>query len=118
VVTDWATVLANRAKPDAWDMFITGFNFAPTPIAYIFLQPSWPGWTDDPEIQQAMAAVNASKSEDEAKTQYADLQSAFYNYVAVAKFGDNSFLAGVQKSIGGHTRLVGPILYNIYKTQQ
>jgi len=118
VVTDWATVLANRAKPDAWDMFITGFNVEPTPIAYIFLQPSWPGWTDDPAIQQAMAAVNASKSEDEAKTHYGDLQSAFYNYVAMAKFGDNSFLTGMQKSVGGYTRLVGPILYNIYKTQQ
>jgi len=117
VVTDWATVLANRAKPDGWDMFITGFNFEPTPAAYIFLQPSWPGWTDDPAIQRAIAAVNASRSDEEAKGHYGDLQAAFYSYAAMVKFGDTAFLTGMQKSVGGYTKLVGPILYNVYKTQ-
>jgi peptide/nickel transport system substrate-binding protein len=117
-VTDWATVLANRAKPEAWDLFITGWSVEPTPLAYIFLQPTWPGWTDDPAITQAMAAVNSASNAEEAKAHYAELQKSFYDYVAIAKFGDISSLTGIKKSVGGYDHLVGPILYNVYETQK
>lgn len=118
VVTDWATVLANRVKPEAYDMFITGWSFEPTPLAYTFLQPTWAGWTDNPAMRQAMVAVNGSANEQEAKTHYDELQQAFYDYVAIAKFGDVSALTGMKKSVGGYNHLVGPILYNVYETQQ
>ena len=36
-VTDWATVLKNRANPNAWEMFGTGHGFVPDPsqISYV-----------------------------------------------------------------------------------
>ena len=44
-VTDWATVLENRAKKDAWEMFGTGHGFVPDPsqISYVGQMNIYPG---------------------------------------------------------------------------
>lgn len=116
VVTDWATVLANRADPAKMDMFITTFSYA-TPVSYNFLGNSWPGWTDDPAIRSALDGINASTSDAQAKAANEKLQKAVYDYVPLTIFGSFSSFSAWNKKVGGARSLVGPILYGAYKTK-
>jgi peptide/nickel transport system substrate-binding protein len=47
-VIDWATVVERRAKPEEWDMFVTGHGFVPDPsqISYVGQMNIYPGWWD------------------------------------------------------------------------
>ena len=65
VVSDWATLIANRAVESEWEVFTTGFSFRPDPIG---MPPvpgcSWPGWwcTDE----KVAVVVDHDKPGDEA----------------------------------------------------
>ena len=116
VVTDWATVLANRSDPDKMDMFITTWSYAP-PVSYSFITDSWPGWTSDPTLTAALDETNAATSEEEAQAANDELQEQFYNYVPITIFGTFSSFNAWNNDIGGVRSLVGPILYGAYRTE-
>ena len=63
-VTDWATVLENRAKPEAWEMFGTGHGFVPDPsqISYVGQMNIYPGWWSS-ESSLALAADLLAESD-------------------------------------------------------
>ena len=63
-VTDWATVLESRAKPEEWDMFGTGHGFVPDPsqISYVGQMNQYPGWWSS-ESSLALAADLLAESD-------------------------------------------------------
>ena len=56
-VIDWATVVERRAKPEEWDMFVTGHGFVPDPsqISYVGQMNIYPGWWDSEDSLAAGA---------------------------------------------------------------
>ncbi len=81
-VTDWATLVSNRAKPETWEVFSTWHGFVQDPSMMDWNNPAYPGWWDNPEI--------AALREEMLTTldQKARLQGQFYKDVPLIKLGD------------------------------
>jgi peptide/nickel transport system substrate-binding protein len=116
VVTDWATLLQNRTDDTAYEAFITGFTPTVLPTRNLFFSSSWPGWTDDPAITQAMDAITYAPDEASAMAAMGALQQAFYDYLPIVKFGENSTLMGLAADVEGFSRQTetGDIFYNVH----
>lgn len=115
IVTDWATVLQDRADPEAYDIFITGFAPVTVPVSYVFLYDSWPGWTDSDEIAGALDQISTAEDQDQALEAAEELQQAFYDYLPMVKFGDKWTVTALRADLDGYqyVDLSGDIFYSV-----
>ncbi|NLS10360.1 hypothetical protein HGQ17_10220 [Nesterenkonia sp. MY13] len=115
-VTDWATLTNDRENPEGWEIFITGNGWGSVPATFPFLLPSWAGWTESEEIQDAIdAMIYQASSEDEAIAAMDELQDAIYDYIPVVKFGDQMNLTAVSTDWEGYEYgyMSGDIFYRV-----
>jgi peptide/nickel transport system substrate-binding protein len=113
-VTDWASLLKAIANPDTFDATSVDFLLRPSPLALSFFNPSYAGWTNDPAITEAINAINASTSDEEASEHVEALQEAFFEYVPVIKFGEIRSITAQRTDVGGFTPFIGPIFFGAY----
>jgi peptide/nickel transport system substrate-binding protein len=102
-VSDWATVLENRAKPEAWDMFGTGHGFVPDPsqISYVGQMNQYPGWWSS-ESSLALAADLLAEAEFDARMPiFEEIQTAHYTEIPAIKIGDSSNVSFRSELVGG-----------------
>ena len=102
-VTDWATVLENRAKPEEWDMFVTGHGFVPDPsqISYVGQMNIYPGWWSS-ESSLALAADLLSESDFDTRYGiWEQIQTAHYTEIPAIKIGDSSTAPSAPRTLGG-----------------
>ncbi|TQR21432.1 ABC transporter substrate-binding protein [Psychrobacillus vulpis] len=116
-IYDWATVLQKRADETAYDIFVTGFPTEPIPNKYVFLASSneWPGWTNDPIIDDLLNKINTAASQEEAKQYFDALQEEFYEYLPMIKFGNKTTITTLRSNVEGMDFLQGIILWNVDK---
>ncbi|MGH2562855.1 MAG: ABC transporter substrate-binding protein [Thermomicrobiales bacterium] len=105
---DWATVLERRAKPEEWDMFITGHGFVPDPsqITCVGQMGIYPGWWESAE---SLALADELLAESDFETRYGiweQVQANFYTEVPAIKIGDASFTNYRSEVIGGWTEQI------------
>jgi peptide/nickel transport system substrate-binding protein len=102
-VTDWATVVANRAKPEAWDAFVTGHGFVPDPsqVSYVGQMNIYPGWWDDAESLELSKELLAASDFDTRMEIWTQIQSNAYTQIPAIKTGDSSVCAFYSERIGG-----------------
>jgi len=102
-VTDWATVLENRAKPEEWEMFGTGHGFVPDPtqISYVGQMNVYPGWWSS-ESSLALAADLAAESDFDTRYGiFEKIQTAHYTEIPAIKIGDSSNCSFRSDKLGG-----------------
>ncbi|AZU64407.1 ABC transporter substrate-binding protein [Neobacillus mesonae] len=116
-VYDWPTLLQKRGDANAYDIFVTGFPTEPIPAKYDFLNSAseWPGWTNDPKMDELLDKINKAASQEEAKEYFARLQEEFYNYLPLIKFGNKTTITTTRSNIEGMGFLQGIILWNVKK---
>src|SRR5204863_119918 len=56
-VSDWATVVQRRNKPELWDAFSTAFVFQPEPTVSAQVLCEWPGWWCNPDKEALLQAM-------------------------------------------------------------
>ncbi|MCC6792892.1 MAG: ABC transporter substrate-binding protein [Thermomicrobiales bacterium] len=102
-VTDWATVLENRAKPEAWDMFGTGHGFVPDPtqISYVGQMNIYPGWWSSESSLELAAQLAAESDFDTRKGIFEQIQLAHYTEIPAIKIGDSSNVSFRSDKLGG-----------------
>ncbi|WP_247807691.1 MULTISPECIES: ABC transporter substrate-binding protein [unclassified Bradyrhizobium] len=88
MVVDWATLLKMRGQPEQWDIFVTHHSFAPDPLLLTFLNASYPGWWDSPEIGSLRAELINTTDPAARKSTWDKIQSLIYEQVPVMKVGD------------------------------
>ncbi len=101
-VSDWATVVQRRNKPELWDAFSTAFVFVPVPATSSQVLCDWPGWWCNPEKD---ALLQAMGRELDFKKQYAmweKVQTMFYAEAPRIKIGDYFRLDARRKNVGGY----------------
>jgi peptide/nickel transport system substrate-binding protein len=101
-VSDWATVVQRRAKPELWDAFSTAFVFVPEPSTSAQVLCDWPGWWCSADKDGLLAAM---ARELDPKKRYAMLervQTAFYADAARIKIGDYFRLDARRKDVQGY----------------
>ena len=87
-VTDWATLVSRRARPEGWDVFTTTFGFVPDPVFLLPLAPSWPGWYDDQEMQ-ALVRLLVRHSDPRVRLDiWSRAQRRFYDEAVAVRLGD------------------------------
>ncbi|GAA2181221.1 ABC transporter substrate-binding protein [Brooklawnia cerclae] len=114
-VTDWASELKLINDPAGFDLFVSDFLKRPIPSAYTYLTPTYAGWSDDSELADAIAQVNAATSSDEGLAAMANLQEVHYSYVPAVKFGDIRAITAQRDTVGGFVSFIGPVFYNSYR---
>ncbi len=88
IVVDWATLLKMRGQPEQWDIFVTHHSFFPDPILFTFLNASYPGWWDSPEIKALRTELVNSSDQTARKATWDKIQALIYEQVPIMKVGD------------------------------
>jgi peptide/nickel transport system substrate-binding protein len=102
-VTDWATVLERRAKPEEWDIFGTGHGFVPDPsqISYVGQMNIYPGWWNSEESLALSAELLSETDFDTRKGIWDQIQANAYTEIPALKIGDSSTCAFYSEDVGG-----------------
>jgi peptide/nickel transport system substrate-binding protein len=102
-VIDWATVLERRAKPEEWDMFVTGHGFVPDPsqVSYVGQMNQYPGWWSSEESLALAAELLAESDFDTAYGIWEQIQSNAYTEIPAIKIGDGATITSRSDTIGG-----------------
>ena len=119
VVVDWATLLSMRADENAFELFTTGWSVNAVPVTQVFLLGSWPGWTDDEELSQAMNDLTFA-ADDEAAAEANDrLQTRVYEYRPIIKYGNKRTIVGASVDAEGVQFVPGAgiVLWNAHMTK-
>ena len=119
-VTDWATVLQRRAKPEEWDVFVTGHGFVPDPsqISYVGQMNIYPGWWDSEESLKLADQLLSETDFDTRFEIWKKIQMNMYTEVPAVKTGDSSNITVWSKKVGGYTTQLqrGVPYWNVWLT--
>jgi peptide/nickel transport system substrate-binding protein len=108
-VSDWATVVQRRNKPELWDAFSTAFTFNPEPSNAAQVLCEWPGWWCNPEKDQLLQALGREIDVKKRQALIDKVQTIFYADAARIKIGDYFRLDARRKHVQGHEP--GPFLH-------
>ncbi len=118
-VYDWPTVQERRVDANNFDMFAMTFAVRPTIHQNPFLdsKAEYPGWTNSEKIDQLLVDIKSASSFEDAKPLIDELQTEVWNYLPVAKVGNIQDLVAVSDDVKGYKNLIGPILWNVSKSE-
>jgi peptide/nickel transport system substrate-binding protein len=101
-VSDWATVVQRRAKPELWDVFSTAFVFVPEPTVTAQVLCDWPGWWCNPEKDALLQAMSRESDLKKRQAIWEKVQTLFYADAARIKVGDYFRLDARRKDVQGY----------------
>lgn len=118
-IFDWATVQDLRMDPDNFDLFPMTFAVRPTlhQVPFLDSKTEYPGWTNSEEIDQLLVDITEQSSFEDARPYVDELQQEIWNYLPYAKVGNQQDLVAVSKHVNGYRDLIGPILWNVSKSE-
>ncbi|MDR3138204.1 MAG: ABC transporter substrate-binding protein [Treponema sp.] len=109
---DWATMMQYRTDPARFDLYITSFVSVPVPSLKLYFGPSYPGWSDDPLLQQYLADFNQATSREEARRRWDVLQEYSWEYLPIINVGHFSSTFAWNKRLENITVYNGLFFWN------
>ncbi|HLW61242.1 MAG TPA: ABC transporter substrate-binding protein [bacterium] len=118
-VYDWPTLLSRRAKPEGWDIFMTGFSPSFDPTAVIFFSSTWPGFYKSPAMEELLGKWGETPLTDAAarKALMDQIQATFYKEVPVAKIGNEYGLEVYGDRLHGYSGYFDVRFWNTWVTR-
>ncbi len=113
-VVDWATLIQRRAKPELWDIFVTGHDTVVHPLLQPFMNASWPGWWDSPEKTKIYDALFAEVDDKKAQTLVEDMERLVMKEVPYVKIGEYFVLRAARKELKGYVNPVHFFFWNCW----
>ncbi len=113
-LVDWATLIQRRAKPDLWDIFVTGHDTPNHPVLMPFMNPSWPGWWDTPEKNKLYNDLFAEVDDKRANALVEDMERLVMKEVPYVKIGEYFGLRGTRKELKGYVNPVHFFFWNCW----
>ena len=101
-VSDWATVVQRRNKPEVWDAFSTAFVFVPEPSTSAQVLCDWPGWWCNPEKEALLQQMQRELDPKKKLALWEKVQTIFYADAARIKIGDYFRLDARRKDVQGY----------------
>ena len=101
-VSDWATVVNRRSKPELWDAFSTAFVLTTEPTTSPQVLCDWPGWWCNPEKDGLVQAMTRELDPKKRLALFERVQTAFYADAARIKIGDYFRLDARRKDVQGY----------------
>jgi peptide/nickel transport system substrate-binding protein len=87
-VMDFATMASRRARPEGWDVFTATFAFVPDPVFLLPMQPGFPGWYEDREMQALMQLLRRHTDPSVRLAIWERAQRRFYEDAVAVRLGD------------------------------
>lgn len=114
-VYDWPTLLSKRADDKAWSIFFTGFGIMTEPTQTLFLDSrnKWPGWYNNPKVDQLLDDMRVSTDFGAAKQSFAQVQGLFWEDVPVIKVGNLHRLNMMRKNVKGFRFFTENFYWNV-----
>jgi peptide/nickel transport system substrate-binding protein len=100
-VSDWATVVQRRSKPELWDIFSTASVIEPEPTTSTIVLCSWPGWWCHPEKEQLLQAMGRELDMKKRYALWERIQTIFYEDAARIRLGDYFRVDARRKELQG-----------------
>lgn len=113
-VVDWATLIQRRAKPELWDIFVTGHDTPVHPLLQPFMNAAWPGWWDTPEKTRIYNALFAETDDKKAQALVEDMERLVMKEVPYVKIGEYFALRGARKELKGYVNPVHFFFWNCW----
>lgn len=114
-VVDWATLVQRRGNPDLYDVFSTGFVYAPEPTAQnVFLAPTWPGWYESPRMAEQLAIFARETDFARRKAAWDNVQKVFWEEIPAIKFGEYFLLNLKRKELKGFQNTPNVFFWNTW----
>jgi peptide/nickel transport system substrate-binding protein len=101
-VSDWATVVQRRNKPELWEVFSTAFVFVPEPTVLPQVLCDWPGWWCNPDKDALLQAMGRESDLKKRQALWDKVQTVFYADAARIKIGDYFRLDARRKDVQGY----------------
>ena len=101
-VSDWATVVQRRNKPELWDAFSTAFTFVVVPATSSQVLCEWPGWWCNAEKDALLQAMGRELDDKKRYAMWEKVQTIFYAEAPRIKIGDYFRLDARRKDVAGY----------------
>ncbi len=101
-VSDWATVVQRRNKPELWDVFSTAFVLVPEPSTSAQVLCDWPGWWCSQEKDDLLRQMQREADPKKRLALWEKVQTIFYADAARLKIGDYFRLDARRKDLQGY----------------
>lgn len=100
IVRDWATTVATRANPEAWDIFIGNFTIAPEPEMIAYLNPGYlNGYTGSDEYAALLAELKQTSDPAARQAVWAQAQEAFYRDAGAIQMANTFLVNGYSSNV-------------------
>jgi peptide/nickel transport system substrate-binding protein len=113
-LVDWATLIQRRAKPELWDVFVTGHDTPNHPVLMPFMNPTWPGWWDTPEKNKLYNDLFAEVDDKKANALVEDMERLVMKEVPYVKIGEYFGLRASRKELKGYVNPVHFFFWNCW----
>ncbi|MBA2290222.1 MAG: ABC transporter substrate-binding protein [Chloroflexia bacterium] len=113
VVSDWATLVQNRADPDAYEIFLTGHSQYSHPATQPFNDPTWPGFWESEAKTDLVNAMIAETDPDALTTIIDDYTTLVWEEMPFVKCGDNFVLRGRRTEVAGYVNVPDFFFWNV-----
>ena len=113
-VVDWATLIQRRAKPELFDVFVTGHDTPNHPVLAPFMNPTWPGWWDTPEKTRVYNALFAEVDDKKAQALVEEMERLVMKEVPYVRIGEYFGLRGARKELKGYVNPVHFFFWNCW----
>ncbi len=111
-VVDWATLVSRRSRPELWDVFSTSFIFVPDPTFALVLQPTWPGWYKNRDIEAMMTLLRRHSDPKVRHEFWQRIQRVWYEDAGSIKFGEFFGLQLLRKELKGYVNAPTQVWWN------
>lgn len=114
VSVDSSTFISYRSDSTKYDVFVNYSMPVSIPTLQIFLSPTWPGFTTDENILNAVKEINSCTSLEEAVSMWDELQGyCWTESLPITKLGDVYSYNVISPKVEGYDQFSGPIVVNI-----
>lgn len=113
IISDWATLVQNRADPDAQEVFLTGFSQYNHPATQPFNDANWPGFWDSETKDAAINALVEASDDDAVSAAVDQYTETFWTEMPAVKVGDNFVLRAISSEVVGYVNAPDWYFWNV-----
>ncbi|MGH2530882.1 MAG: ABC transporter substrate-binding protein, partial [Thermomicrobiales bacterium] len=113
VVSDWATLVENRAKPEAYEIFLTGHSSYVHPTTHPFNDKEWPGFWDSAAKDDIIGRMVAETDSEALKGIIDEYTTLIWSEMPFVKCGDNFLLRALRSEVTGYTNPPDWFFWNV-----
>ncbi len=113
VVSDWATLVQNRADPDAYEIFLTGHSQYSHPATQPFNDPAWPGFWESEAKDDLVNQMIAETDPEKLTTIIDDYTALIWEEMPFVKCGDDFVLRGRRQEVVGYQNVPDWFFWNV-----